>query len=360
MRSGPAEGILQTELLDYDLPEDCIAKYPTAFRDGARMLVIRSDGTVDSNISDWPMMVPPGALVVVNDTKVLRARLIGTRSVTGGRVELLLLSRADADRTNENRQMWRAIGRANKSIKAGSVIECPPLLVTVVALLSDGELMVCLESSAPVMSVIEQVGHVPIPPYLGREDDAIDAERYQTIFASESGSVAAPTAGLHLSENIIQSLLSRNIRIGTVTLHVGAGTFRPVTVPDLDLHHMHEETYAVGESLAAEIAVARSRKAPVIAVGTTVVRALESAKDPRRPGYIVPQKRSTNILIQPGYDFQITDGLLTNFHMPRSTLLALVGAFAGLERILGAYREAIRNGYRFLSYGDATWIPRRI
>lgn len=256
--------------------------------------------------------------------------------------------------------MWRAIGRANKSIGVGTVIECPPLLVTVHALLSEGELMVCLESSAPVMVGIDQVGHVPIPPYLGRKDESIDTERYQTIFARESGSVAAPTAGLHLSQSIVQSLLSRNIRMGTVTLHVGVGTFRPVTAPDLDSHRMHEESYAIGDSLAEEIAAARSRKAPVVAVGTTVVRALESARDPLRPGYVVPQKQSTNLLIQPGYDFRIVDGLLTNFHMPRSTLLALVGAFAGLDRMLNAYRMAIRRGYRFLSYGDATWIPQRI
>ena len=351
---------MRTELLDYDLPEHCIAKYPAANRDGARMLVIQAGDVVDSTIRDWPSMVPSGALVVVNDTKVFKARLIGVRRPTGGRVELLLLSRSQKALATENRQMWHAIGRANKSIKVGTIIECPPLTATVDALLPDGELMVCLESSAPVLAGIDEVGHVPIPPYLGRADESIDTERYQTIFARESGSVAAPTAGLHLSESIVQSLLSRNVRIGTVTLHVGVGTFRPVTAPDLDLHHMHEESYAIDDCLAKEIAAARSRKASVVAVGTTVVRALESARDPLHPGYVVPQKRSTNLLIQPGYDFQIVDGLLTNFHMPQSTLLALVGAFAGLERVLDAYRTAVERGYRFLSYGDATWIPQRI
>jgi S-adenosylmethionine:tRNA ribosyltransferase-isomerase len=351
---------LRTELLDYDLPEHCIAKYPMAARDGARMLVIQSDDVVDSTVRDWPSMVPPGALVVVNDSKVFKARLIGARRPTGGRVELLLLSRAENCVATEYSQMWHAIGRANKSIKVGTVIECPPLTATVQALLPEGELMVCLESSAPVPAGIDQVGHVPIPPYLGRNDEAIDTERYQTIFARERGSVAAPTAGLHLSQSIVQSLLSRDIRIAAVTLHVGVGTFRPVSAPDLDLHRMHEEHYAVDDSLAEEISSARSRKAPVIAVGTTVVRALESARNPLHPGYVVPQKQSTSLLIQPGYDFQIIDGLLTNFHMPQSTLLALVGAFAGLDRTLNAYRTAIHRGYRFLSYGDATWIPQRI
>jgi S-adenosylmethionine:tRNA ribosyltransferase-isomerase len=242
----------------------------------------------------------------------------------------------------------------------GTVIEIPSLLVTVESQSPDGELRVRLESNSPIRGVIDDVGHVPIPPYLGRPDEPIDAERYQTIFADHTGSIAAPTAGLHLSQSILQSLAAREIRVESITLHVGIGTFRPVMVPDLDTHPMHEESYVVSSQLAAQIEAARRRHAPVIAIGTTVVRALESAKDPARPGLIVPQSQTTKLLIQPGYKFEVVDGLLTNFHMPKSTLLALVGAFVGLDRILEAYITALGRGYRFLSYGDATWIPNRL
>ena len=217
-----------------------------------------------------------------------------------------------------------------------------------------------LEADGSIETVIETIGHMPIPPYLRRSDEAIDYERYQTIFANEAGSVAAPTAGLHLSPEIVQSLQEKNVRIAKLTLHVGIGTFRPVTAIDLNQHPMHQECYVISSGLADEIAAARCRQAPVIAVGTTVVRALESARDVERPGLVTPQRQFTSLLIQPGYEFQIVDGLLTNFHMPRSTLLALVAAFAGIYRVRCAYAAALDRGYRFLSYGDAMWIPQRI
>ncbi len=351
---------MRTELLDYHLPQERIAKYPLDTRDGARMLVIGHETLLDSTIRDWPRQVPEGALVVLNDTRVFKARLLGARAPSGGRVELLLLAASGAAGNDTNRPQWPALGKASKPLRPGTTMECGPIVARVEERLADGELLVCLESEIPIESAIDQVGHVPIPPYLCRADEAIDADRYQTVFADRSGSVAAPTAGLHLSHGLLRDLEARGVRVARVTLHVGIGTFRPVMADDLDHHRMHEESYEVTEELAAEIAAARTRGAPVIAVGTTVVRALESASDPGHRGYVMPCQSSTSLLIQPGYEFRIVDGLLTNFHMPRSTLLALVGAFAGLERIQAAYATAIEREYRFLSYGDATWIPKRL
>jgi S-adenosylmethionine:tRNA ribosyltransferase-isomerase len=346
--------------LDYDLPQERIAKYPLAERDGARMLVIGRDELVDSSIRAWPDLVPSGALVVVNNTRVFKARLFGRREPGGGRVEVLLLTQLHERSSTDTSQRWRALGRASKPLRSGSLIQCDSLRVTVESRDADGELVVQLQANSPIAAIIDRVGHVPIPPYLGRGDEPIDSERYQTVFAQHIGSVAAPTAGLHLSEPILQRLQRLSVTIASITLHVGLGTFRPVLAPDLDLHPMHEEVYEISERLVGEVRAARERGAPVIAIGTTVVRALESASDPSRIGHVLAQRASTRLLIQPGYAFKVVDGLLTNFHMPKSTLLALVGAFAGFERMLDAYRVAIRRGYRFLSYGDATWIPERL
>ena len=354
-----AEESLRTDRLDYELPGSCIARYPTADRDGARMLVVTEAGTADSAVSLWPQLLPEGALVVVNDTRVFKARLLGNRRSTGGRVELLLLAEVDGPSGSRTRQMWHAIGRANKPIATGTIIEFQTLVAKVSERLSAGELLVELESDEPIENVIDRIGHVPIPPYLGREDEPSDAERYQTLFAKRRGSVAAPTAGIHLSQAVLDKLSRRGIFLGTATLHVGIGTFRPIVADDLDAHSMHSERIEINAKLVAEINEARKRKSPVIAVGTTVVRALESAADPHRPGCVLVRRGSTKLLIQPGYTFKVVDGLLTNFHMPRSTLLALVGAFAGLERTLAAYQIAVRREYRFLSYGDAMWIPKK-
>lgn len=349
-----------TDLLDYELPDQCIAKFPLPERDGARMLVIQEQGLEDSAVRHWPEQVPSGALVVVNDSRVIKARLVGHRRPSGGRVEILLIAPDASSQAEPRRQFWTSLGRASKPLRQGTVIDCGPLRVIIEEVRGQGHFLVLLESELPVRDAIEQVGHVPIPPYLARADEELDLERYQTVFARADGSVAAPTAGLHLSSDILAELARREVQVAAVTLHVGLGTFRPVTVDDLDNHPMHEERYEVTLELAEAIASARARGAPVIAVGTTVVRALESAYDPQRRGLVLPQTAATDLLIQPGYHFQVVDGLLTNFHMPRSTLLALVGAFIGLPRLLDAYRVAIQRGYRFLSYGDATWIPQRI
>ncbi|WP_437637862.1 tRNA preQ1(34) S-adenosylmethionine ribosyltransferase-isomerase QueA [Sorangium sp. So ce854] len=368
---------MRCELLDYELPEALIASRPPEERDGARLLLVdrgRSAGEVEhAAIRDLDRYVEPGALVVVNDTRVIPARLFGKKRGTGGQVELFLLHRLDeapagggdlagaSPEGGGRPERWRAMGRASKPIRPGAVLDIErdgALVAEVLERAEDGVLTVRLSSPAglSVAAAIDAYGHVPLPPYLGRGDDAADRERYQTIFARVPGAVAAPTAGLHLTPALVERLRASGVEIARVTLHVGLGTFQPVTVDDLDAHPMHAEVYSVPEATAAAIAGARDRGAPVVAVGTTVVRALETAADPARAGLVRAQSGETRLLIQPGYRFRVVDALLTNFHLPRSTLLALVFAFAGRERTLRAYRAAIDAGYRFYSYGDAMLI----
>lgn len=356
---------MRIDAFDYELPEELVAVRPPADRDGGRLLVLGADRAdpEDRAILDLPELLAPSTLLVVNDTRVLPARLFGHKP-TGGRVELLLLERIEAE--GPSREAWRAIARASKGIGAGtrisiegaSDLSCEVLRKDVV----EGTIEVLLTAppGATVASAIERAGHVPLPPYVNRPDELADRERYQTLFARSPGAVAAPTAGLHLSERLLDRIAARGITLATVTLHVSLGTFQPVKVDDLDDHPMHAEWFDVGEDVASAIAAARERGAPVVAIGTTVVRALESAADPVREGYVVPRAGRTRLLIQPGYRFRVVDGLLTNFHLPRSTLLALVSAFAGHERTMAAYRAAVSRRYRFFSYGDAMLIaPER-
>jgi S-adenosylmethionine:tRNA ribosyltransferase-isomerase len=348
---------LKTVLLDYALPERLIAVRPLPRRDGARLLVLGAAGLEHRRIEDFAELVPEGALVVVNDTRVRHARVLLHKRDTGGRVELLLLRRLP---TSDGRpgELWQALGRANKPLRVGAVLEAPGLTAEIAR--QGDPLEVRLTTPEGVDEWLARSGHVPIPPYLGRADEPADAERYQTVFARKIGSVAAPTAGLHLSEPLLERLQARGVALSRLTLEIGLGTFRPVETDDLDQHPMHSEALEVTAELAAEIAAARARAAPVVAVGTTVVRALESAADPERPGHVRPTSGETRLLIQPGYAFRVVDALLTNFHQPKSTLLALVCAFAGLSRTLEAYGVAVREEYRFLSYGDAMWLPRRV
>jgi S-adenosylmethionine:tRNA ribosyltransferase-isomerase len=225
---------------------------------------------------------------------------------------------------------------------------------------AEGVVLVELLAPAGVLRAVEACGHVPLPPYLGRRDDHDDIDRYQTVYARRDGSVAAPTAGLHLSERLLGRLRERGIRCAKLVLHVGLGTFRPILAEDLGEHVMHAERFVIGPDLVREVGEARARGSPVVAVGTTVVRALESGADPYRPGLVVAAAGETSLFIQPGYRFRVVDALLTNFHLPRSTLLALVAAFAGLERVRPAYQAAVELEYRFYSYGDAMWIPERL
>lgn len=387
---------MRRELLDYDLPEELIASRPPEERDGARLLLVdrgRPPGeVVHGAVRALDEHIPPGALIVVNDTRVLPARLLGRKRATGGQVELLLVRRLDGEgearemrETREMREMreaseaggtgetstngpaaerWSALGRASKPLRPGAEItfgEDGALAAEVLRKGDDGLLEVRIWSPAgmPIAEAIEARGHVPLPPYLGRADEAADRARYQTVFARVPGAVAAPTAGLHLSERLIARLRERGAEMTAVTLHVGLGTFQPITAEDLDEHPMHAESYVVPPAAEAAIAAARDRGAPVVAVGTTAVRALESAADPARPGHVRASAGETRLLIQPGYRFRVVDALMTNFHLPRSTLLALVFAFAGRERMMAAYRAAIEARYRFYSYGDAMLIYGR-
>lgn len=337
--------------LDYELPAASIAQRPAARREDARLMVLpRTAGAATHRtIADLPELLPGGAVVVVNDTRVAKARLRGHKA-SGGAAELLLVRR-EADGT------FRALGRAGKALRAGARIEVgPDLAARIEGKDDEGLFIVHLEAAAgDVDAAIERHGEVPLPPYVRRRPDDADALRYQTVFARVPGAVAAPTAGLHLTEELLARLRARGVEVHAVTLHVGLGTFAPVTVDDLDQHPMHQERYEVPVETARAVDAARDEGRPVVAVGTTVVRTLESAC--AEGGRITPGPGETRLLLQPGARFRAVDALLTNFHVPRSTLLALVMAFAGRERVLAAYAEALRLGYRFFSYGDAMLMP---
>jgi S-adenosylmethionine:tRNA ribosyltransferase-isomerase len=315
------------------------------------MLVVGETQLDDSMVREWPELVPEGSLVVLNDTRVIKARVFAQRVHTGGRVELLFLRPCG----DEPSRRWLVLGRANRPLGPGARLVAGDVTINVVNKRGDGEIEV--ECSAPVDQLLEASGHVPLPPYVRRADEPGDLQRYQTVFARHPGSAAAPTAGLHLTERALLRLHERGVQVGHVTLHVGSGTFRPVTAETLEEHRMHTEHYQVSEQLVQSVGAARSAGRPVIAVGTTVVRALESAA---AGGSLVPQNAGTHLMIAPGYRFSVVDALLTNFHAPRSTLLALVYAFSGTARVRQAYAHALRSGYRFLSYGDAMWLPRRL
>ncbi len=352
---------MRTELLDYELPAELIAKRPLAERDASRLLVLDGGAIAHRLIRELPALLPEGALLVLNDTRVRRARVFGQRRASGGKVELLLLGRrSELEREpGDRREVWEALARSGKPLRVGVVVDAKQLACEVLARHDDGTVLLAVASPRAVEEVLAAEGRVPIPPYLGRDDDADDIARYQTVYAERVGSVAAPTAGLHLTPQLLDATRARGIELGRLELEVGLGTFRPIVTDDLSEHVMHEERFVVDPALVAQIAAARARGGPVVAVGTTVVRALESAADPARSGLVVPQSTATRLLIQPGYAFRVVDALLTNFHQPKSTLLALVAAFAGLDAMRSAYQSALAERYRFLSFGDAMWLPRR-
>jgi S-adenosylmethionine:tRNA ribosyltransferase-isomerase len=332
--------------LDYDLPESLIASEPPLQRDGGRLLALdrRTGAIAHDQVPSLAQRIPSGALVVVNDTRVIPARLRGAKS-SGGRVEFLLVRALD-----DARQRWSALGRASKPLREGTEVHiADDLVVRIEARDASGVLTVSLRCDDPWLA-IERHGEVPLPPYIRRTPDARDRDRYQTVYAAHPGAVAAPTAGLHLTEPLFHTLATRGVTRVAVTLHVGPGTFAPVMVDDLDQHPMHSEWYDVPAATAHAIERARTEGRTVVAVGTTVVRTLEAwAATGVAHG-------ETRLLIQPGFRFAAVDALLTNFHLPRSTLLALVMAFAGTESTRRAYREAVQHAYRFFSYGDTMWI----
>jgi S-adenosylmethionine:tRNA ribosyltransferase-isomerase len=328
----------------FDLPDELIAQAPLAERSASRLLVVPAgEGAfVDQHVRDLGQWLQPGDLLVFNDTRVIPARLFGQKS-TGGRVEILI------ERLLPDNVARAQIG-ASKSPKPGGRIQLDEGGEAEV-LDREGEFYT-LRFHVPgaLESWLLQAGRLPLPPYIQREAGRDDDERYQTVFARELGAVAAPTAGLHFDEALLQQLGERGIEFGHVTLHVGAGTFQPVRADDVRDHHMHSEWLNVGAALIERIHATRARGGRVIAVGTTVVRALESAM---RDGELQPFAGETQIFIFPGYRIRSVDALITNFHLPESTLLMLVSAFAGKERVFAAYRHAVEQRYRFFSYGDA-------
>lgn len=336
--------------LDYDLPDRLVAQRPAERREQARLMVVDADtGTLDHRgVADLPGLVRP-ALVVVNDTRVRPARLLGVKP-TGGRVELLLVEPLGDDE-------WSALGRASKPIREGVRLTFGDgaLVAEVLGREDGGALRVRLEAPTSIDEAIEAVGHVPLPPYIRRDADADDRERYQTVFARQPGAVAAPTAGLHFSEASLDALEAAGHERVAVTLHVGPGTFRPVKTDRLDEHAMHTERYRIDDEVAAAIARAKAEGRPVLAVGTTVVRTLEAAALPDGSG-VAAGAGATKLFIRPPRTLRVVDALLTNFHLPRSTLIALVMSAAGIDVTRRAYAEAVRAEYRFFSYGDAMLV----
>lgn len=337
--------------LDYDLPSELIAQKPLVRREASRLLLVDVDTTrvADHRFVDLPALLPP-SLFIFNDTRVFPARLVGKKA-TGGRVEILLLRKM-----LEGCDRWLALGRSSKGLRPGmELLLCDGRIqARVLRILDGGEVELDLCGQEPVDALIERLGNVPLPPYIRREAERADRTRYQTIYARRSGAVAAPTAGLHFSDGVLQALQSAGHSLAYVTLHVGPGTFRPVQAQTLDAHDMHEETYEVPPPTAEAIRQARTQGRAIVAVGTTVVRTLESSVDIE--GNVSAGAGTTKLFIRPPYRFRVIDHLVTNFHLPRSTLLALVMAFAGVGLTQQAYREAIERRYRFYSYGDAMLI----
>lgn len=334
----------------FDLPERLVAQEPVE-RGASRLLALGpGDLCLDHRIRDLPELLVPGDLVVVNNTRVLAARLFG-RKESGAAVEILL-----AEKVSE--RDWICLVKPGRRARPGSeIVFSDTLRARVVEKSRDGRHR--LHFSAPPERALDELGHVPLPPYIKRPDRRTDRERYQTVYATVSGAIAAPTAGLHFDRPLLAELERRQIGVAELTLHVGLGTFKPVTATLVHEHTMDAERYDVPESCAAAIAATRERNGRVVAVGTTVVRTLETVAS-RSDGRIEPGTGSTNLFIVPGFEFRVVDLLLTNFHLPRSTLLMLVCAFGGTERILAAYRQAVDRGYRFYSYGDAMLVtPER-
>ena len=343
---------MNLEEYDYTLPAELIAQEPAAARDQSKLMVLPfgTDTVYHRKFFNLPEFIQKGDLLVVNDTEVFPARLIGRKEPDGGKVELFLLKPYD----NET---WDALSRPARRLHTGSILVFGDGLLRskIVEKGIHGHVRVQLESELPIDMVIDRIGKTPLPPYIKREPVESDRERYQTVYAKYRGSVAAPTAGLHFTQAMLDLLISRGVVVASVTLHVGIGTFRPLRTKEAQGNRLHSEYCRVPYETAQTVKECRMRGGRVIAVGTTTARALESAAI---NGEIMPFDGWTDIFIKPPYTFRAVNVLLTNFHLPRSSLLLLVCAFAGRERILNAYREAVRHHYRFYSYGDTMLIVR--
>lgn len=339
---------MRVDLFDFDLPSDRIALRPAAPRDSARLLLVAGEEMADRHVRDLPGLLRPGDMLVFNDTRVIPAQLEGVRG--DARIGATLHKR-------EGPREWRAFVRNARRVRDGDRIDFGAGVAAVATdRADDGSLLLRFDGDEPVEILLERAGRMPLPPYIAgkRAADERDRDDYQTIFAREKGAVAAPTAALHFTPELMSRLQAADIKSETLTLHVGAGTFLPVKANDTDEHRMHAEWGCIDPAVANRINAARAGGGRIVAVGTTVLRLLESAAD--ETGRVQPFAGDTAIFITPGYRFRAVDGLLTNFHLPRSTLFMLVAALMGRERMQAAYAHAIANGYRFYSYGDASML----
>ena len=342
------------KLTDFDLPQDLIAQKPSGKRgDDRLMLLDRKNGSVfHHQMNDLPDLIMPGTLMIFNNSKVRRARCYGIKETTGRNQEFMFLNQLDKEGF-----LWNTMVKSAKKQKNGMRYQFPDGTVAQIVDFPGNEKTEfrALKFDFPLDEKwFEKNGHIPLPPYIKREDTEEDSERYQNVYAKETGSAACPTAGLHFTEEMLSCLAEKNIERDFVTLHVGLGTFLPVRESIIENHKMHEEVYTISESTAEKINKAKREGRPILAVGTTSVRTLESSADEK--GFVKSGTSSTRIFMYPGYKFKVVDQMFTNFHTPESTLIMLVSAFAGRENILNAYKNAVENRYRFFSYGDAMFI----
>ena len=340
---------MKTKDFYYDLPEELIAQDPLEKREMSKLMILdKESGKIEHKVfKDVIDYLDPGDCLVINDTKVLPARLYGNRVSTGGMVEILLLKRVDKD-------VWECLVKPGKKAKIGNRIEFGEgkLVGEIIDVVEEGNRLIKFEYDGIFEEILDEIGTMPLPPYIHHKLE--DKNRYQTVYAMNNGSAAAPTAGLHFTKELLNKIEEKGIEVVRVTLHVGLGTFRPVKVDDVTKHHMHSEYYEVSEEAANKINSIKAAGGRIICVGTTSCRTIESASDDS--GKVIPSKGNTEIFIYPGYKFKVLDCLITNFHLPESTLLMLVSALATKDNIMKAYQEAIDNRYRFFSFGDAMLI----
>lgn len=341
---------MQLSDFNFELPSELIARYPVSRRSESRLLCVGSKpgDLVHRTFHEILGLINEGDLLVFNDTKVIPARLIGQKT-TGGQIEILV------ERILNERRILAQV-RASKAPRIGDyLLFSSGIRFVVVNRQHQFYELLYNDSDRPILEVIESIGQIPLPPYMHRTPEESDKERYQTVYAKHKGSVAAPTAGFHFDEDLLQQLRDKKVDMGYLTLHIGVGTFSPVRVDNIKEHKMHAEYLEVGETLCEKIKMAKARGKRVIAVGTTSIRALETAS---HSGTTEPYQGETSIFIYPGYQFRAVDVLITNLHLPCSTLLMLVSAFAGYDNVMQAYKAAVANGYRFYSYGDAMWVNK--
>lgn len=347
---------LLTSSYDYDLPSDLVAHRPLAQRDGSRLMVLEGEKEISHRVfSDLPAYLNPGDCLVLNDSRVMPARLMGRKAGTGGSVECLLLGPAGGG-------LWRVLVKPGRHARPGQRILFADgrLEAQVEGVEAEGTRLLAFDHQGDFMALIDEIGEVPLPPYIHEKLD--DPDRYQTVYAEEKGSAAAPTAGLHFTRDLLDQIRERGVHLAPLTLHVGLGTFRPVKEKLITGHVMHREYFSLPQNSVETILKARAGGGRIIAVGTTSCRVLESVAhrhgrlegvDPGPSSLLWPARGETDLFIYPGFEFKVVDGLLTNFHLPESTLLMLVSALMGRERIMEAYREAVKEAYRFFSFGDA-------